>query len=111
LSLRDLIAAIASLDPVDAPAVLAAVAARLAADKPAPAPASTDGAATLVDAAQAAATLNVPESWLRSQSRAGKLPSVRLGKYIRFDIADVKRALRERQTSAARSRSSRPSLG
>lgn len=94
MSLRDLIAAIASLDPADAPAVLAAVAARLAAAEPAPAPTSTDGAATLVDAAQAAAALNVPESWLRSQARQGKLPSVKCGKYVRFSIAEVAQALR-----------------
>jgi excisionase family DNA binding protein len=94
LTAADLIREIGSLDPADCPALLAAIAARMASVKSMPAPVETT--AGLVDAAQAAAALNIPESWLRSQARQGKLPFVRLGKYVRFDIADVEQALRKR---------------
>jgi excisionase family DNA binding protein len=114
MSLADLIHAIGALTADELPAVAQALAGRMAAVLPRvvdTVPAPANATAGLVDAAQAAAALNIHESWLRSQARAGKLPFVQCGKYIRFDLADVKRALRERQTSAERSRSPRQSLG
>jgi excisionase family DNA binding protein len=41
--------------------------------------------------------LGVPESWVRTEERAGRIPSVRLGKYVRFKLCDIVRALTERQ--------------
>ena len=35
----------------------------------------------------------VAESWLRSQARAGKLPHLRCGKYIKFRRGEVLAAL------------------
>ena len=33
--------------------------------------------------------LKVPLSWVYEQSRQGKIPTHRLGRYIRFDLAEV----------------------
>jgi len=43
----------------------------------------------LLDAADVAALLNVPVRWVREASRDGRLPCVRLGRYVRYDRADV----------------------
>jgi excisionase family DNA binding protein len=39
----------------------------------------------LLDSGQAAAILNVPRSWIAAEARAGRIPHVRLGRYVRFD--------------------------
>jgi len=39
----------------------------------------------LLDAEQAGQLLNVPASWMLAQARAGRIPHVRLGHYVRFD--------------------------
>jgi len=36
-----------------------------------------------------AAKLKVPRSWVYEQSRQGKIPTHRLGRYIRFDLTQV----------------------
>jgi excisionase family DNA binding protein len=73
-------------------ALQAILAARLSAEKPAaPATASTEG---LVDAAEMAERLGVHESWVRTEQRAGRLPFVQLGRYIRFRPAEVLAATR-----------------
>jgi excisionase family DNA binding protein len=36
-----------------------------------------------------AAELKVPVSWVYEQSRQGKIPTHRLGRYIRFDLSEV----------------------
>ena len=41
--------------------------------------------APLLDARQAAAILNVPASWIAAEARAGRIPHVRLGRYVRFN--------------------------
>ena len=41
----------------------------------------------LVDAAGAAAQLGVPKSWVLAEARAGRIPHVRLGRYVRFEPA------------------------
>jgi excisionase family DNA binding protein len=38
---------------------------------------------------QIADRLKVPVSWVYEQSRQGKIPTHRLGRYIRFDLAAV----------------------
>jgi excisionase family DNA binding protein len=43
----------------------------------------------LLDAREIAERLGVPESWVRESARSGAIPCVRLGRYVRFDLADV----------------------
>jgi excisionase family DNA binding protein len=38
----------------------------------------------LLNASEVAERLNVPESWVREQTRAGQLPHVELGRYRRY---------------------------
>ena len=45
----------------------------------------------LLDAKDAGALLAVPPSWLLAQARRNAVPHVRLGKYVRFDEADLHR--------------------
>jgi excisionase family DNA binding protein len=45
----------------------------------------------LLDAKAAGDLLGVPGSWLLAQARSDKIPHVRLGKYVRFDPADLER--------------------
>ena len=49
----------------------------------------------LLDARAVAERLGVPESWVRESARSGAMPCVRLGRYVRFDLADVERWLEE----------------
>lgn len=43
----------------------------------------------LLDARATAVRLQVKESWVRDMARQGKLPSVRLGRYVRFRASDL----------------------
>src|SRR5262245_20764382 len=43
----------------------------------------------LVDAAAVADRLGVPKTWVLESARAGAIPHVRLGRYVRFDLGDV----------------------
>ena len=43
----------------------------------------------LVDVREMAQILNVPVSWLYERTRLGTVPCVRIGKYVRFDPAEV----------------------
>lgn len=45
--------------------------------------------APLLDARGAAELLNVPASWVLSEARANRIPHVRLGRYVRFDAAEL----------------------
>jgi excisionase family DNA binding protein len=47
----------------------------------------------LVTAGELAEHLNLPESWVRTEERLGRIPSVRLGKYVRFRVSDVEKAI------------------
>jgi excisionase family DNA binding protein len=49
----------------------------------------------LLDAKEIAERLGVPESWVRESARSGAIPHLRLGRYVRFDLADVERWLEE----------------
>jgi excisionase family DNA binding protein len=51
----------------------------------------------LLTAGELAERLGVPESWVRTEERAGRIPSARLGKYVRFRLRDIERALAERR--------------
>jgi excisionase family DNA binding protein len=55
----------------------------------------------LLRAGELAERLGVPESWVRTEERAGRIPSVRLGKYVRFKLSDVERTLAERSRQGA----------
>ena len=43
----------------------------------------------LLDAVEVVDRLSVPVSWVRESARSGATPCVRLGRYVRFDLADV----------------------
>jgi excisionase family DNA binding protein len=43
----------------------------------------------LLTADEVAARLGVPAKWPLQQARAGHMPHVKLGRYVRFDQADV----------------------
>jgi excisionase family DNA binding protein len=59
--------------------------------------ASAREAEKFLTANELAKRLGVPESWVRTEERAGRIPSVRLGKYVRFKLSAVERVLAERQ--------------
>ena len=64
----------------------------VSAAQPGPPPAAPNGsqAEPLLDARQAAELLNVPESWVRAEARADRIPHLRLGpKYVRFEAAEL----------------------
>jgi excisionase family DNA binding protein len=46
--------------------------------------------APLLDADGAGALLNVPASWVLAQARAGRIPHVKLGRYVRFDAEKLR---------------------
>lgn len=43
----------------------------------------------LLTAAEVAELLSVPESWIRQETRAGRLPCLELGRYRRYDRTAV----------------------
>lgn len=45
--------------------------------------------AELLTPEQLAERLNVPRTWVYERSRAGKIPTHRIGRYIRFDFQEV----------------------
>jgi len=49
----------------------------------------------LLDAQEVAERLHVPVSWVRESTRSGAMPCVELGRYRRYDVADVERWLEE----------------
>jgi excisionase family DNA binding protein len=49
----------------------------------------------LLDAREVAELLAVPKSWVLESARSGAMPCVRLGRYVRFDQADVETWLTE----------------
>lgn len=50
----------------------------------------TRHAARLLDATDVATMLSVPTSWVREHTRSGTIPHVQLGRYVRYDEADVR---------------------
>jgi excisionase family DNA binding protein len=51
----------------------------------------------LLDARAAAELLGVPATWLLAQARRDAVPHVRLGKYVRFQAADLERWIETRK--------------
>ena len=47
----------------------------------------------LLTAAELADLLAVPKTWILESARSGAMPCVRLGRYVRFDLADVEKWL------------------
>ena len=43
----------------------------------------------LLTVEELASRLKVPKSWVYEQSRQDRLPTVRVGKYIRFDLQEI----------------------
>jgi excisionase family DNA binding protein len=54
----------------------------------------TPSPARLVDAAEMADLLGTPENWVRDRARAGHIPFVRLGHYMKFSPREVLEAVR-----------------
>lgn len=54
--------------------------------------------ATLLTAEEVAARLQVPTGWVYAAARRGELPSVRLGRYVRFRAEALERWLAERES-------------
>ena len=48
----------------------------------------------LLDANEVVERLRVPVSWVRESTRSGAMPCVELGRYKRYDLADVEAGLR-----------------
>jgi predicted DNA-binding transcriptional regulator AlpA len=44
----------------------------------------------LVDSKVVAAELGVPHTWIEAQARAEAIPHVHLGRYVRYDLAEVR---------------------
>lgn len=47
--------------------------------------------AGLIDAQAAAELLGVPKTWVLAQARAQRIPHLRLGRYVRFEPAELRR--------------------
>jgi hypothetical protein len=60
---------------------------------------------TLLKAGELAERLNLPESWVRNEERLGRLPSIRAGRYVRFNLCEVEKALAEREPLSLKPRS------
>ena len=51
--------------------------------------ARANGSRELLEPEELASRLKVPVSWVYEQSRQGNIPTHRIGRYIRFDLAEV----------------------
>ena len=51
--------------------------------------AGQNGGVALLDAEKLAERLSVPVTWVYEQSRLGNIPTVRIGRYVRFDLQRV----------------------
>lgn len=59
----------------------------------------------LLDAEGLAELLGIPKTWLLAEARADRIPHVRLGRYVRFDPANVQHWLKNRQRGPSMPRS------
>lgn len=75
---------------------LASVQTRIAVTMADNAPDTAAPSADLVDAPTLAVKLSVPESWIRGEQRANRIPFVRAGRYVRFRASEVEAALAAR---------------
>jgi excisionase family DNA binding protein len=60
--------------------------------------ASSNGTKELLEPEELAARLKVPVSWVYEQSRQDNIPTHRLGRYIRFDLAEVLESQKRKET-------------
>lgn len=65
--------------------------------RPVTRPDSPIGDPALLTAGDVAALLGVPKSWVYAQSREGRLPTVRLGRYYRYRRAAIAAWLLEQE--------------
>jgi excisionase family DNA binding protein len=56
----------------------------------------------LMTAQQVAALLEVDPSWVYQETRAGRLPHVRLGRYRRFRLGAIERWIEDHEREPAR---------
>ncbi|MFM9958854.1 MAG: helix-turn-helix transcriptional regulator [Phycisphaerales bacterium] len=42
---------------------------------------------------------HLPAAWLRREAKAGRIPCIRAGRMLRFDVAEVVKSLAERQAA------------
>lgn len=59
--------------------------------------ANGDRATELLTPEELAEKLKLPVSWVYEQSRLGNIPTHKLGRYIRFDLAEVLRKQKEKR--------------
>jgi excisionase family DNA binding protein len=59
------------------------------------------GEQRLLTAGELSKQLTLPESWLRTEERAGRIPGIRAGRYVRFKLTDVEAALARRKEAGA----------
>ncbi len=62
----------------------------------------------LIDAEELAAFLSVPVSWVRAETRAERIPHLKLGRYRRYQPADVLAWLDEQRGGRRRRNASNP---
>jgi excisionase family DNA binding protein len=62
--------------------------------------AETSGTGTLLTADELAEILGVPTGWIYRQSRAGAIPTVKLGRYYRYRLEAIERWIVEREEAA-----------
>jgi excisionase family DNA binding protein len=55
----------------------------------------SEGGRSLLTAGEVAQLLGVPRTWVYEQSRAGRIPTVRLGRYRRYRQEAIERWLQE----------------
>ena len=84
---------IANLSRAQLVALLIVIGGRLAEEQPTTPAAPSRPEPECSTAKQVADRYNVPESWVYEQARLGRLPSVQLGRYRRFKLADVEKAI------------------
>jgi hypothetical protein len=60
-----------------------------------------------IPARQVAAQLGLPLSWVQAEARAGRLPHLKVGRSLFFDLDVVRTALRERAADNSANRVSR----
>jgi hypothetical protein len=57
-----------------------------------------NGSRQLLEPEDLAARLKVPVSWVYEQSRLNQIPTHRIGRYIRFDLAEVLESQKNRES-------------
>jgi excisionase family DNA binding protein len=62
--------------------------------------AEATGTGTLLTADELAEILGVPTGWIYRQSRAGAIPTVKLGRYYRYRLEAIERWIVEREHAA-----------